>query len=289
MAGEVIPQFTKEDFLQSTAPYEWLYGFNDDKLKMKQLMTLMSETAKINCGIRNFIGLFREYEALMNAQNGLPDGNVTEFEGQEMELLTGKWYADESGVYGQDKFGFEIVACNHPIMPVQRLVNIDTGEEKLKIAFRKSKHWRNTIISKKTLASSTAIIQLAEIGVAVNSENSKHLVKYFTDVESMNYDRIPEVNSVSRLGWIEECGFSPYVDNLVFDGDRNYKHFFESVSQKGKFDKWVNGVKEIRRRGNKITNMMLSASFASVLVNICDALPFIVHLWEEVKRGKVLL
>ena len=119
MAGELIPQFTKEDYLQSTAPYEWLYSFNNDKLKMKQLMTLMSETAKINCGIRNFIGLFREYESLMNAQSGMPDGNVTEFDHQEMELLTGKWHADDMGIIGTDKFGFDVVACNHPIMPVQ--------------------------------------------------------------------------------------------------------------------------------------------------------------------------
>lgn len=286
MAGELIPQFTKEDYLQSTAPYEWLYKFHEDKLKMKQLMTLMSETAKATCGIRNFIGLFREYENLMNAQSGEIDGNVTEFEGQEIELMTGRWYADDMGVVSTDKFGFEIVACNHPIMPIQRLVNIDTGEEKLKLAYRKSKQWRSIIIGKKTLASAQAILQLAEVGIAVNSENSKYLVRYLTDIENLNYDRINEVTSVSRLGWIEDYGFSPYVDNLVFDGDRSYKHFFEAVTQKGSFMRWIEQVKEIRSRGNIITNLMLAASFSSVLVSICDALPFIIHLWGGSGAGK---
>lgn len=286
MAGELIPQFTKEDYLQSTTPYEWLYSFHDDKLKMKQLMTIMSETAKANCGIRNFIGLFKEYVTLMNAQSGATGGNVTEFEGQEAELLTGRWYADDMGVVSTDKFGFEIVACSHPIMPVQRLVNIDTGEEKLKLAFRKGKQWRSVIAGKKTLASASAILELADVGVAVNSENSKHLVQYLADVESLNYDRIDEVTSVSRLGWIKDYGFSPYVENLVFDGDRNYKHFFESVTQKGSLEYWIERVKEIRAEGNKITNLILAASFSSVLVSICEALPFIVHLWGGSEAGK---
>ena len=34
------------------------------------------------------------------------------------------------------------------------------------------------ISDKKTLASNNSIIQLADYGVAVNSENAKHLVKY---------------------------------------------------------------------------------------------------------------
>ena len=56
---------------------------------------------------------------------------LTDFKGQKLELETGPWEATDFGVADGD-----LVACSHPIMPVERLVNIDTGVEKLRLAFR---------------------------------------------------------------------------------------------------------------------------------------------------------
>ena len=72
-------------------------------------------------------------------------------------------------------------------MPVLRLVNIDTGAEKLQIAYRKGKQWRKVIAEKGVLASANKILELANVGVAVTSESAKHLVQYFYDLESLNY------------------------------------------------------------------------------------------------------
>ena len=70
-------------------------------------------------------------------------------------------------------------------------------------------------------------------GIAVTSENSRALVKYLHDAENLNFDVIPSKKSVSRLGWVGDDGFSPYVDGLVFDGEEAFKSFFNSVKQKG--------------------------------------------------------
>lgn len=282
----LIPNYQKNDFLQSSAPFEWLYSFKDDKLKLKQMTNMLAEKAGA-VGVRNFVKLFQAYLETVNSKNGTVTENTTDFEGQSMELNCGSWYCDEFGVTSTDKFGFEITACNHPIMPVQRLVNIDTGVEKLKLAYKKNKQWRYYIADKKTLASSNSILQLADFGIAVNSENSKYLVKYLTDIEHMNYDRIEELSSVGRLGWIDDYGFSPYVDNIVFDGDLSFKHYFESVQEKGNFKEWSKIVKEIRQ-GDIIARIMLSASFASVLVKPCNCLPFFVHLWGGTEAGKTV-
>ena len=96
-------------------------------------------------------------------------------------------------------------------MPIQRLCNVDTGEERLKIAYRKGRVWRSLIAEKSTLASSNSILQLAANGVLVTSENAKALSKYLFEIEELNYDMIPEQKSVSSLGWVGD-GFSPYVD-----------------------------------------------------------------------------
>ena len=284
---DIIPKFTKEQFLSSTEPFEFVYQFKDQKLKHLQMINIVAEMAK-EYNIRNFMKMYKSYESLINGQNGILDDNVTEFEGQEQELLCGEWTADDYGVVGRDRQGFEVVACSHPITITQRLVNIDTGLEKLRISFRKSKQWRHVVVDKETLASNNKILQLAGCGVAVNSENSKFLVRYLADIENMNYDKIEELNAVSRLGWIEGYGFSPYVDDLVFDGNLNYKHFFEAVSQKGSFNKWCEFIKDIRSKRNTVTNLMIAASFSSVLVGICGALPFFVHLWGGTEAGKTV-
>jgi len=285
MNVEVIPNYTKEQFLQGTEPFEYVYGFREQKLKHLQIINAVSDVAKTH-GIRNFMKMYKSYESLMNSQNGVLDENVTEFEGQEQELICGEWTADDYGIVGKDRQGFEVVACNHPVTITQRLINIDTGMEKLKLAFKKNRQWRYIIADKETLASNNKILQLAGCGVAVNSENSKFLVRYLSDLENMNYDKIEELNAVSRLGWIEDYGFSPYVEDLVFDGNLNYKHFFESVSQKGTLDAWIKYISEIRSQKCIIANLMLAASFSSVLVSICGALPFFLNLWGGTEAGK---
>ena len=155
------------------------------------------------------------------------------------------------------------------------------------ISYRKGKQWRSTLADKKTLASNNSILELANVGVGVTSENSKLLVQYLHDVESLNYDLIPEKNSVSRLGWIDGEGFSTYVENLVFDGDVNFKSYFESVQCYGDYDIWLELAKKVRS-GNVFPRLILAASFASVLVKPLGGLPFFLHIWGGTEVGKTV-
>ena len=63
-------------------------------------------------------------------QQGVMLENSTQFDGQELELFSAEYICDEYGVVIPDKYGYEQTVCRHPIMPVQRLVNIDNGEER---------------------------------------------------------------------------------------------------------------------------------------------------------------
>lgn len=282
-----IPQYTRDDF-DSTAPYEYVYNLRDDSFKQRAVIDRLSDYAALTHKIRNFKKRYQDYVAMLKkANNVVETESMTEFEGQPIELSCGTlWVADEYGISTDGRFGEEI-ACNHPLTIVQRLVNIDTGVEKLVLAYRKGKQWRQFIADKKTLASHNAILDLANVGIAVNSENSRLLVRYLHDLESYNYDRIPEKNSVSRLGWIEDEGFSPYVDNLVFDGDASFKNYFNSVREKGKFDQWLGITREVRNK-SIYARIILAASLSSVLVQPLGALPFFVHLWGGTESGKTV-
>lgn len=287
---EKLPEYTKNDFLMTTTPYEWLYAHKDNRFELKQLLSRMSAMAK-SVGVGNLTALFNAYVESIKGQDTMPGGNRTDFTGQELELDCGSWDATDIGIFGTDKLGFPVTACYHPIMPVQRLINIDTGIHKVKLAFSMGRRWSSIIEDRSTVSDSHAIIGLSRYGIAVNSENAKYLVRYLSEVEQMNYDLIPEVSSVGRLGWIDDYGFSPYTGELVFDGEEEYRTRFESIKERGSRQKWIDCCKSVRAgktKGAVIARIMLAASFASALVKPCNCLPFFVHLWGGSETGKTV-
>ena len=285
MNAEIIPQYTADDFYNSSAPYQFLYQFKDDKFKLGQMREKMKAQA-LSVGVRGFIGLWNAFLETTHQQKGISLDNATQFDGQEIELFSGQYICDEYGVATSDKYGYEQVICRHPIMPIERLVNIDTGEERLKIAYKKGRVWRTIIVEKSVLASSNSILQLAAHGVLVNSENAKALSTYLLEMEQLNYDEIPEQKSVSRLGWVGE-GFSPYVDDLVFDGENNFKHIFNAVKSNGNRQEWLDVMLKLRKEKSP-GRIFLASAFASVILEPCGLLPFFVHAWGGTETGKTV-
>ena len=164
----VIPDYTAEQFYDTTEPYEFLYQYRDNKFLMKQMTQKMKDKAGA-VGVKCFVALFNAYCEMMAQKNGVILANSTQFDGQEMELFSGEYICDENGVFSVDKYGYENTICRHPIMPVERLVNIDSGEERLKLAYKIGRVWRSIIVEKSVMASSSSILQLAANGIMVNS------------------------------------------------------------------------------------------------------------------------
>lgn len=281
-----IPEFTAEQYYNSSEPYAFLYNFREDKFLLKQLTQQMKARAGA-VGVKCFVALFDAYCEMQAKHQGIVYENSTQFDGQEVELFSGEYICNEFGVSVVDKYGYEQTICRHPIMPVQRLVNIDSGEERLKIAYKKGRAWRSLIAEKSALASSNSILQLAANGVLVNSENAKALSTYLFEIENLNYEEIPEQKSVSRLGWVGEHGFSPYVDDLVFDGENNFKHIFNSVKSSGDRQKWLDVMLKLRAERSP-GRIFLASAFASVILEPCGLLPFFVHAWGGTEVGKTV-
>lgn len=282
----IIPDFTAEQYYNSSDPYKWLYQYKNDKFLMKQLMQKMKAKAGA-VGVKCFVALFNAYCETVASKAGISLDNSTQFEGQPVELFSGQYKCEESGVYFIDKFGYEVNVCRHPIMPIQRLCNADTGEERLEIAYKKGKNWRTVIVEKSVIASSSSILQLASYGILVNSENAKALSTYILEIENLNFDVIPEQQSIGRLGWISQRHFSPYVEELVFDGETNFKHIFGAVKSSGSREAWVNVMRNLRSEKSP-GRLFLAASFASVILEPCGLLPFFLHAWGGTETGKTV-
>lgn len=281
-----IPDYGVDDYYNSSAPYEFLYQFKDDKFMLRQLCEKMKAKAGA-LGVKAFMSLWNAYCEMMAQQSGMKLDNATNFDGQPLELFSGEYICDEYGVMVQDKYGYEQPVCRHPIMPIQRLVNIDSGEERLELAFKKGRSWRSSIVEKSVIASSSSILHLAANGIMVNSENAKSLSTYLLEIENLNYDTLPEQKSVGRLGWVGNHGFSPYVDGLAFDGENNFKHIFSAVKSSGDRQEWVDTMVELRKEKTP-GRLFLAASFASVIIEPCGLLPFFLHAWGGTEVGKTV-
>lgn len=213
--------------------------------------------------------------------------NYTDFKGPYGEMYCGSWIANESGVYSQNMSQVEQIACYHPILPIERLKNLETGEEQIKLAFKRNRRWEEIIVPKVMITSASKIVALSGRGVAVTSENARLLVRYLSDVENCNTDCIGVQYSSSKLGWIKK-DFLPYDTEITFDGDSRFRQLFESIGEHGNRDKWYGHVKSLRQSGRMEVKLMLAASFASILIQKVSALPFFVDLWGETEGGKTV-
>ena len=270
--------YSLEDFQNSDEPYRDVFEQENSFLQQRALER-MAAMAK-NAGFKSFKKTYNAYVKSLKQVNSSSaySLNPTDFPNQPMELEAGTWQCDEGGVRKVGAFSEE-VACLHPIMPIERLVNIDTNEEKLKIAYCKGYKWRTLVAGKNELFDRSKVIKLAALGVSVTSNSAASLSEYLCEIEGLTYERIPEVESVSRLGYIGDGSFSPYVDGVVFDGESNYAAIYNAVSKhKGNFEEWKKTALKCRT-GSLTAQIMLAASFASVLINKIGGLCFFVHLW----------
>lgn len=213
--------------------------------------------------------------------------NYTNFSGPYDAMYCGMWIANDSGIYAQTSGGIEETVCYHPILPIERLKNLETGEEQIKLAYKRNDKWNEIVVPKTMITSANKIVALSSRGVAVTSENARLLVKYLSDVENGNDDYIDVQYSTSKLGWNGK-DFIPYDTEIIFDGDARFKNVFDSISEHGSYEAWLEHIRELRASGRIEVKFLLAASFASVLVQLLGGLPFFVDLWGETEGGKTV-
>lgn len=285
-----FPDWTIEDF-ENALPHGWLYSnYYSNPFTYRRAIVKIDEYAQ-SVGYKGFRADMRDYVAEFGGKNrknvpGTAYDGVTEWEGQPIQLNCGLYECNDNvGVYDGDNM---LTVCHHPITLSKRLLNIDSGEVRLEIAYKRGTVWKTVIVEKTTLASARQIVEIARHGIAVNSENAKSMVKYFSQLEELNYDKLPESKSVSRLGWTSNNDFIPYKRSIEFEGLSGFRATFDSFAPTGDRDKWVSVASKVRSE-SIIARIVLAASFASVLVKPLHALPFFVHVWGESGNGKTML
>ncbi len=282
------------DTILSDEVLEEVFSQKDEIYKARLLLSLCDRAKEL--GVKQkfdeLVKAFKKVEKEMRRKEREKPvttlDNWTNFSGGRYDnMYCGPWIATDDGVFAQTFGGMEEVACYHPILPVERLKNLETGEEQIKIAYKRNGRWNDVVVPKVMITSASKIVALSSKGISVTSENAKLLVKYLADVENWNDDYIGIQQSTSKLGWIGN-DFIPYDTEIVFDGDSRFKQVFESVSEHGSYDVWLDHVRELRADGGIEMKFLLAASFSSVLVYLLGGLLFFVDLWGETESGKTV-
>lgn len=263
----------------------------EDEIKKARLMLALEDRATelgVKTKFSKLLNAYKKVDRAMKENRSYEPSlveNWTNFTGPYDNMRCGLWIASDRGIYSQKDGGLEETACYHPILPVERLKNLETGDEQLRLAYKRNNRWEEIIVPKDLVATASKITALSKRGVAVTSENAKLLVRFLSDVENFNDNEINVQYSSSKLGWIKG-GFIPYDKDIVFDGDNRFKQVFESIEEHGNRAKWYSHVKQLRASGRMEMKFMMAAAFASVLIGPLGALPFFVDLWGETEGGK---
>ena len=252
----------------------------EDNIERTQYIESLRNTARQLKRVTEFNNLYKSF-VLDYAQRQKQTGNKTKFTDQPLELVCGEWTANDFGVrtirYDKNAMPVPYQACSHPILPVEILKNVDTAEERITLAYFKSASWQTITVDRSVCANTNKIVDaLSQFGIEVTSDNAKNMVRYISDCVGLNPLTLNPKKSINRLGWVGNS-FTPYADDIRYEGDMDYEAIFRNVKEAGSFETWLNLCTDLRK--NIPLRMMMAASFASVLLEPLKVLPFVLHVW----------
>ena len=288
------------DQLTSASFYQKLYDSSDFKDSMTRgeltyKLVQRAKDLKIKTHVEKQI---REIERKLQreekqAQQSAFNIGVTAFTADSTgrsypDMDCGSWIATDDGIQSRETSRANQIACYHPILPIKRMRNLQTGEEQITIAFKRGDFWSELTVPKDMIANSRSITTLAKYGVGVTSEGAKLLVKYLADVENYNEDKIFLYQSSSKLGW-HDRNFLPYDKGIVFDAESKFPQILHAITENGSYSTWLDHASKIRSDPYVEPRIALAASFSSVLIKFLGIASVIVDFWGMTEAGKTVM
>lgn len=196
------------------------------------------------------------------------------------------WIYSDKGISRIDEKKYApVLVCRTPIILTQRLRSMETGEEKMEVAFKRDGQWHRAIYPRSTIFTARGITTLADLGCTVTSENAKQVVKFLAALEAENIDIIKKADSTSTFGWQEGKRFIPGHDkDIVLDIDPSQRVLAAAYCQNGTFKDWLNMMRTHRKRDK--FRFILAAGFTAPLLRIIKQRIFFVYNWGGSKGGK---
>jgi len=263
--GEVY-QFSCSRISGIKDPSELYMKFGKDDGR-KKVMQLIKKAELID---------LTEPEVIPEAVSGAPV-NLRQPEG---------WMYSEKGIgHLTEKARNPVTVCRTPIILTKRLRSIETGEEKMEIAFKRDGQWHKAVFPRSTVFTARGITALSDLGCTVTSENAKMVVRFLSALEAENIDIIEKADATGTFGWQPGKRFIPGREQgIVLDIDPSQRGMALAYSRAGDFTSWIRTMQPHRTRDK--FRFILAASFAAPLLRIIRQRIFFVYNWGGSKGGK---
>ena len=196
------------------------------------------------------------------------------------------WKYSENGIQKFDEKTYvPVTVCRTPIILTRRIRSVDTGEEKIEIAFKRDGAWQQAIFPRSTIFTARNITVLADLGCTITSENAKQVVSFLAALEAENIDIIKKADSTSTMGWQIKKRFLPgHGGDIIMDIEPSLRTWADAYHRSGTFETWRRLMEPHRERDK--FRFILAASFTAPLLRIIRQRNFFVYNWGGSKGGK---
>ena len=235
-------------------------------------------------GSKRIMGLVKKAEAIdLDEPEVIPEA----IKGAPVNLrIPDGWMYSEKGIGRIDEKSYEPkLVCRTPIILTRRLKSLDSGDEKIEVAFLRDGEWIECSFPRSTVFTSRGITALADLGCTVTSENAKQVVRFLSALEADNIDIITRTDSTSTYGWQPGNRFIPGVGSDIFiDIDPSQKGMASAYCQIGSMEGWLATMRPHREKYK--FRFILAAAFAAPLLRIIRQRIFFVYNWGGSRSGK---
>ncbi len=189
--------------------------------------------------------------------------------------------------------------CLTPAWIARKTKNIETSRVGSQLEFLYDGLIKKITVPQGQLASAHELVDLADFGIAANTNNAAALVNYFDEQRHASLPTLPELRTCSSSGWISgDIGRRIFVygDSVVHEDPLvvierevlpSQTRIMAAMRPAGSSDCWVDWVKKIREF--PIALFILGAGFAAPLLDPIDSANFTINVWGHSTGGKTTL
>jgi putative DNA primase/helicase len=204
------------------------------------------------------------------------------------------WNLGYDGIQAYGKEGWFTVT-RQPVFISRSVDRLDDKKQKkVELTFLYRKQWKTILVDRNTISNGRKILDLANDGIRVTSNNAKYLVSFFDAFDSLNEMDVPHTSSVAHIGWV---GKDTFVSNLedspyYIDIAPEEKWRLKAYTNKGSFDAWKEGiapylaVNDNDKAVYPYCQSIIFAYFASPMLEMLNAKSFTYHSYALTGGGK---
>lgn len=249
---------------------------NNDKQVLEKLKELEKETPLYEKGIKLQKGIVNKSKAREKKENKTQIYQEKILLGEEeinVELnIPYSYKIEDNKILKKIKVMDEYmwVEFSPSIVLIKSILeNIESGEQKIELIYYKPnrKTWTTLKVDKNIINNKQNIVTLGNKGLPITSGNSSGWVQFLSELEQKNYDKIPTIQTIDRLGWVNDKIFIPYVSgDVVLDAEENSMSWLRGYKGSGIAEKWIETMRPLR--DNNIFRVVLASRFCTTSIKI---------------------